>query len=240
MAAFLDVCRFNPVAGGTGDFVYSSTVTGYQSPSQANAVNGRLYKYRAESSNLTQWEIGEGAYNSGTGTIARTTVLYNSSGSGTLQGGGGTKINFSSTPQVAVVVLSVDLENGVTFSEVSYASKFGISTATVTNVQSISAPSAGNYIVFGNIGFETAGGGVQNEIHCDNGLISATLDTAPGKGSTHGYHVTYLANQGQVITQGARIYTLTAGQTVYQHAYTSFTPGTCSVYGYFFMMKVVG
>lgn len=102
MAAFLDVCRFVPNAGGTTDWTYSSTVTGYQSPAAAGAVNGELYKYRAESSNLAQWEIGEGVYSSGSNTIARTTVLYNSSGTTA-------KINFTVAPQVAVVALKSDL-----------------------------------------------------------------------------------------------------------------------------------
>ena len=102
MAAFLDGCRFNPTAGGTTDWTFSSAVTGYQSPAAANVVNGTLYKYRAESADLSQWEFGEGAYNTSTGVLARTTVLYNSSG-------GTSKINFSTVPQVAIVVLKEDL-----------------------------------------------------------------------------------------------------------------------------------
>src|SRR5438874_4844987 len=102
MAAFLDVCRFTPTAGGTTNWTFSSTVAGYQSPAAAGAINGKLYKYRAESADLTQWELGEGAYNSGTGTFARTTVLFNSSGTTA-------KINFLSLPQVAIVALKEDL-----------------------------------------------------------------------------------------------------------------------------------
>lgn len=102
MAAFLDACRFNPTAGGTTDWTYSSAVNGYQSPAAANVVNGRLYKYRAESADLSQWELGEGAYNTGTGVLARTNVLFNSSGNTS-------KINFSAAPQVAVVALKEDL-----------------------------------------------------------------------------------------------------------------------------------
>ena len=102
MAAFLNACRFNPTAGGTTDWTYSSAVNGYQSPAAASAVNGRLYKYRAESGDLSQWEIGEGAWNSGTGVLSRTTVLFNSSGTTS-------KINFSTIPQVAVVALKEDL-----------------------------------------------------------------------------------------------------------------------------------
>lgn len=102
MAAFLDACRFVPSSGGTTDWTYSSAVTGYQSPATAGVANGRLYKYRAESADLTQWEIGEGAYNTSTGILARTTVLFNSSGTST-------KINFTVSPQVAIVALKEDL-----------------------------------------------------------------------------------------------------------------------------------
>jgi hypothetical protein len=109
MAAFLDLCRFVPTAGGTTDWTYSSTVGGCQSASQAGAVNGVNYKVYAVSTDLTQWEISQGAYNSSTGTFPRTAVLYNSSGNGTAQGGAGTLINFSAVPQVAIVGLAEDL-----------------------------------------------------------------------------------------------------------------------------------
>jgi len=102
MAAFLNACRFNPTSGGTTDWTYSSAVNGYQSPMAANVVNGRLYKYRAESADLSQWELGEGAYNTSTGVLARTAVLFNSSGNTS-------KINFSTVPQVAIVALKEDL-----------------------------------------------------------------------------------------------------------------------------------
>lgn len=101
MVGFLTACRFNPTAGGTTDWTYSSAVGGYQSPSAANVVNGTTYRYRAESADLTQWEVGEGTYNTGTGVLARTTVKFNSSG-------GTSKINFSTTPQVAMVVTADD------------------------------------------------------------------------------------------------------------------------------------
>lgn len=101
-SSLLDVCRFNPAAGGTADWTYSSAVTGYQSPAAAGAVNGAVYSYRAESNDLSQWEVGYGAYNSSTGVFSRTTVLFNSSGTTS-------KINFSTVPQVAIVALAEDL-----------------------------------------------------------------------------------------------------------------------------------
>ncbi len=111
MARWLDVCRFTPTLGGTTDWTYSAAVVGYQSPASAGIVNSGTYKYRAESADLSQWELGEGTYNTGTNVLTRTTVLYNSSatGTGTGQSGAGTKINFSTVPQVAVVALKEDL-----------------------------------------------------------------------------------------------------------------------------------
>jgi hypothetical protein len=101
MAAFLDCCRFTPTLGGTTDWIYSSAITGYQGPAAAGAVNGAIYRYRAESSDLSQWEVGYGAYTSGTTAFARTTVLFNSLGTTA-------KVSFSTVPQVAIVELAED------------------------------------------------------------------------------------------------------------------------------------
>jgi len=111
MAALLDNCKFNPTAGGTTDWTFSTAVTGYMSPALAGVVNGTKYKYFAVSADLSQWELGEGAYNTGTGVLPRTTVLYNSSGTGTATGqsGAGTKINFTNPPFVAIVGLAEDI-----------------------------------------------------------------------------------------------------------------------------------
>lgn len=105
-----DVCRFNPTAGGTTDWTFASAVQGYQSPALANVQNALSYRVRAESADLSQWEISTGAYSSSTGTFARSTVLYNSAGTGIAPGqsGAGTPVNFSAAPQVAVVALAED------------------------------------------------------------------------------------------------------------------------------------
>lgn len=104
--AFLDACGFNPASGGTGDFVVSAAVTGYQTPTSAGATNGAVYSYRAQSTDLSQWEVGFGAYTSGTTTLARTTVVASSTGS---------KVNFTAPPSVYVTALSVDLLNASLF-----------------------------------------------------------------------------------------------------------------------------
>lgn len=99
--AFLNVCRFTATSSGTGDFVVASAVTGYQTPASASAVSGTIYSYRAESADLSEWEIGEGAYTSGTTTLARTTVHASTNA--------GAKVNFSAAPQVAIVALAGDI-----------------------------------------------------------------------------------------------------------------------------------
>jgi hypothetical protein len=134
--AVVDLCRFNPTLGGTTSWVYSTAVAGCQSPSLANMQNGLPYKVYAVSADLSQWEISQGVYNSSTGTIPRTVVLYNSLGTGTAAGqsGAGTLINFSTVPQVAVVALMEDLSPivlrsylaGLTLSAAGSSATFGI------------------------------------------------------------------------------------------------------------------
>lgn len=92
----LDAVLFNPTAGGTTDWTYSSAVTGYQSPAAAGAVDTTVYFYRAYSSDLTQWEEGFGAWTASGGVLARTTVLFNSAGNTS-------KISFTNPPFVAIV-----------------------------------------------------------------------------------------------------------------------------------------
>jgi hypothetical protein len=148
-SSFLDVCRFNPTAGGTTDWTYSSAVTGYQSPTAAGAVNGAIYSYRAESNDLSQWEIGTGTYNTGTGVLSRTVVLFNSSG-------GTSKINFSTVPQVAIVALAEDLlslfsgkniiiNGGFTINQRGYVSAAALSAGVYAHDRWKAGASGGDY-----------------------------------------------------------------------------------------------
>ena len=132
---FLDACGFYATAGGTGDFVVSSAAIGYQTPASASAVNGLVYSYRAQSSDLSQWEIGFGAYATGTTTLARTTVVASSTGS---------KINFSAPPSVYVTALSADL----------WPSKTAYTPTVTSNSGSfISVSATGYYFKIGNLLF---------------------------------------------------------------------------------------
>jgi hypothetical protein len=111
MAVLYDNVGFTPTAGGTTDWTYSARVAGYNNPADGGVGNGKVVRYHAFSSDRSQWEIGTGAYNTGTGVLARTTVLFNSSQTGTAAGqsGAGTKINFTVAPTVVIVGLAEDL-----------------------------------------------------------------------------------------------------------------------------------
>jgi hypothetical protein len=102
MASLALGVKFNPTLGGTTDWVYSSAVTGYVGPAASNPamVDGRTYRYRAESADLSQWEWGSGTYTASTQTLARTTITLSSTGS---------KVSFSAPPTVGIVPFPADI-----------------------------------------------------------------------------------------------------------------------------------
>jgi hypothetical protein len=100
--AFLDVVGFTAASSGTVDFVVSAAVLGYQTPATAGAVNATVYSYRAQSADLTQWEDGFGAYTVGSVTLARTTIVFSSTGA---------KVSFTAPPNVFITALTADLSN---------------------------------------------------------------------------------------------------------------------------------
>jgi hypothetical protein len=106
MAYNLDGVVFTAASGGTGSFTVSAAVTGYRTPVAAGAADGRTYRYRAQSNDLTQWEVGT-ATASSTGTVFSRTVLFSSTG--------GT-VNFSNPPTVAITITAAEL---VAFDEAS-------------------------------------------------------------------------------------------------------------------------
>jgi len=150
LARFANSVMFTPAAGGTVDFVVSAAVVGYMTPALAGAPTG-VYKYRAESNDLSQWEIGEGTYTSGTTTLTRTTVLYNSAGTGTATGqsGAGTKINFTNPPNVGIVqavqdTLEIDNAGSFTAPQILQArANIGIPIGQIPGETSNTAATAG-------------------------------------------------------------------------------------------------
>lgn len=105
MTRLLNAVQFAATSSGTGDFVVSSAIQGFQTPSADGAINGETYSYRAQNPSMSEWEIGIGTWNSGTGTLARTTVLASSTGS---------KVSFTIPPNVGLTPSKDDLSNAST------------------------------------------------------------------------------------------------------------------------------
>lgn len=211
MVGFLTACRFNPTSGGTTDWTYSSAVTGYQSPSAAAVVNGTTYRYRAESADLTQWEVGHGAYNTGTGVLARTTVRYNSSG-------GTSKINFSTTPQVAIIVTAEDFFPPTTLTN-SLSGDVALSnTGVYFDGPSVAQGTSGTWLATGNVVLQDTAGAAQFYIRLWDG--TTTVDSNAVAGDVAGRWVQ--ASVSGVITSPAaniriscRDTTSTSGNIIY-------------------------
>lgn len=152
--SFLDVCRFNPSASGTADFLVSGAVTGYQTPSSAGALDGGIYRYRAESADLSQWEVGYGAYSVSTSTLARTTILFSSASNA--------KVSFTTAPQVAIVGLAEDLtamESGAAKAWVNFAGRGSNGACTINasyNVSGVSRTATGVYVISFSTSFSSA------------------------------------------------------------------------------------
>lgn len=188
MAAFADLVRFVPTAGGTAAWTFASAVGGCQSPTAANVQNGIPYKLYAVSSDLTQWEVCASIYNSATGTFPRTTVLYNSAGTGTAAGqsGAGTPINFATVPQVSVVALAEDLPS-LTAPNAFTDTTASISPVTGALIVAGGVGVGGNINVGGTITLGVAGQNASLQVGVGGtGANFATIDINGGSGNYGG------------------------------------------------------
>jgi hypothetical protein len=99
MASLALGVKFTPASTGAGSFVYSAAIVGYMAPSAYPMVDGKTYRYRAESTDLSQWEFGSGVWTAATGTLTRV-VSFSSTG--------GT-VSFSTIPMVGITAFPADV-----------------------------------------------------------------------------------------------------------------------------------
>ncbi|TXH19350.1 MAG: hypothetical protein E6R03_00660 [Hyphomicrobiaceae bacterium] len=93
MASIVNNCIFTPTAGGTGTWTFSAAVTGYNSPAQAGVTDAKIYRYRAQSADLSQWEIGTTTAGSSATTFTRSVTKSSNSNSA---------VNFTTAPRVSL------------------------------------------------------------------------------------------------------------------------------------------
>jgi len=144
----LNAVRFKPTAAGTVDFTVDEAVQGYQTPANAGATDGATYRYRAESRDQLEWEIGTGTYTASTQTLARTTVSFSSNSNA--------KVSFTRVPDVALVFLAEDATaiGLFTATDAGLDALFGWDDSAgyyknfaLTDILTEAAPAAGDYIV---------------------------------------------------------------------------------------------
>lgn len=132
---FLNGAKFLAASGGTGSFVDSGTpVVGYANPPTAGAISTDNLRYRAESDDLTQWEIGVGVatVTAGIITLTRVAVLLSSTGA---------KVSFTNPPKVGITFLASDLVHP-TQSDTAAPYLWSTSTAANPGVGNIGVNSA--------------------------------------------------------------------------------------------------
>jgi hypothetical protein len=151
--AYLNGCWFVAGSSGTADFSDGAGLTGYRNLADAGAANSATYSYRAKHpTDDSIWEIGQGAYSSGGGTLGRT-VIASSTGS---------KVAFAVAPIVSLEPIKEDLDllapkASPTFTgTVSGITKAMVGLSAVTNDAQLKAASnlsdvADAATAFGNI-----------------------------------------------------------------------------------------
>lgn len=101
MASLVNNAVFTASSGGTGAFGMSAAVTGYQTPAAAGASDGKTYRYRAESADKAQWEIGTTVASSTATSFTRVVTASSAGGTST--------VNFTNPPIVAIVPQAADI-----------------------------------------------------------------------------------------------------------------------------------
>jgi len=119
MSLILNRAKANTATTGTGTVTLGSTISPFQSWSAAGALGTtRKYSYLIEDG--TAWEIGEGVYDSGAGTVTRgliassTGALLNLSGSATIA----SVAKASDSPQVIEKKVFAGGETSFSFSDI--------------------------------------------------------------------------------------------------------------------------
>src|SRR5690242_1065497 len=118
-SSYFNRVMFTAASSGSGSFVVSAAVTGYSTPAQRGVPNNSVVSYTAVSSDLTQWETGQGTYTSGNVTLTRTTIRESTNS--------GSVVSFNSPPTVWLDFHSEDIATLPLVGDVSISTQSGTS-----------------------------------------------------------------------------------------------------------------
>jgi hypothetical protein len=103
--AYANAVQYIAASSGTGDFVVSAAALGFQTPAAAGVPNGYAGSYRAQSTDLSQWEYGTTVLTIAGPVYTFTRVVVGNSLGTTA------KINFTAAPTVGLTASAEDLAN---------------------------------------------------------------------------------------------------------------------------------
>jgi hypothetical protein len=151
MAELADLCRFYPVAGGTGHWTVDRAVQGFLDDIGSQLIDGAEYHVRSEGRGLLNWEVSTGLYDAATRTIARSEIDYSSNG--------GSIVDYDEIPQCGIVTLARDVGAKLTFGlgDPTAVVRDGTSYINDSN-QDFWLRESGVWVRKGNIRDEGAGG----------------------------------------------------------------------------------
>lgn len=160
-------------------------------------------------------------------------VIADTTASLSRSGNGGVPLQGTNTNDAAAAGYVGELMTA----EVTFAARAALTTGVVTTIVTISA-TAGDWDGNALFGFETSGGGVATEYHLE---ISTTAPpsviTSPNSAGTGGFHVSFVANQGQGFPMGPRQFLLAGTTTCYMKTLSTFT-NSQTAYGFFRMRRM--
>jgi hypothetical protein len=118
---------------GTSDFVIDGVALTGMLAFAGKLTDGYVYRYRAQNSANTQWEVGTGTWTAATNTLSRTTVYQSSNG--------GAKTNFTDDAAVVITMTAADFSDAATDANISMSD---ITTNDVSITKHGFAPKAPN------------------------------------------------------------------------------------------------